>query len=157
MQWTVGTTHLRCSCSCPRTSGARTPFQRNVAPSASRISPSGVGLTGRGEHPPSPVSTYEGIPVTPTRRPSVFSSSGRPVRHTPPGLRPPPPHLRCSCSGPMARRTPPQGAGAVHGDRRWFGEPELEHRRCEAGGKPFTVCDISDNSRAGTQCLTSSV
>ncbi|ABN57292.1 hypothetical protein Memar_1363 [Methanoculleus marisnigri JR1] len=44
--------------------------------------------------------------ITPTRRPSVFSGSGRPVRRTPPGLRPPHPHLRCLNSALSEHRTP---------------------------------------------------
>gem|GEM_PF-3305134 len=146
------------------------------------LSPLGVGLTGsamfrrngaraprgaKGGMPPPLSLPHKTISVTPTRRPSVFSSSGRPsvAPHPAFGLlprtfgahAPAPKTLRvfsCSCrSGsrtlrPVALRTfgaqtpspsgksfPPQ-AGAVRGDRRRFGEPELEHQRCEADGNP---------------------
>ncbi|KAF5029738.1 hypothetical protein DSECCO2_645470 [anaerobic digester metagenome] len=72
MQWTVGTTHLRCSCSCSKPDGfSSSGSNKPSLPSASRISPSGVGPTGsatvrrtgarppsggEGGSPPSPVS-----------------------------------------------------------------------------------------------------
>ncbi len=120
------------------------------------VSPLGVGLTGsamfrqerstrrrrplrceRSEHE-KPEGFRGGLPL-----PCLARRSAHLIDPTPPGLRPPQSHLRCSCSGPMARRnshlwcsnsipserrSPPLGRGQSW-RLRWMGHPEHEHRQ----------------------------
>ena len=76
---------------------------------------------GEGGASPLPCLYSTDRPVAPTRRPPVFLNSCRSGSRSPPGLRPPQSHLRCSNSCCSSSRSQPQGAGAVRGDMRWTG------------------------------------